>query len=450
MSLPHHTLNLPQSLGDGLVLRLATPADIEALAAFNECVLLEDDEPPRSVAAWTRDLMSGRHPATTAADFVIVEDTKTAKIVSSICLIPQVWTYEGISFPVGRPELVATDPAYRRRGLVRSIFGAIHALSAAYGHLVQGITGIPWFYRQFGYEYALPLGGGRKLNVSDVPALKADETEPYQIRRATEEDIPTLIRLYARQCADKLVTTLIDGDRWRYILSGHSQGSIQTLRVSCICNGGGRVVGYYLTPTFLWGSQLSMFEIVVEEDISLRSALPTVTRALKAQGEAYATDAGPEKNTLTAIRFSLGLEHPAYEALDARLGPLQPPYGWYIRVPDLPAFIRHIAPVLEQRLANSVMSGFSGELKVTFYRGGLRLVFEQGKLVEATDWQAPGSNERWDGAGFPPLVFLQLLFGHRSLKELRYAFPDCWASEEPTLLLNALFPKRTSWVVPLG
>jgi hypothetical protein len=45
---------------------------------------------------------------------------------------------------------------------------------------------------------------------------------------------------------------------------------------------------------------------------------------------------------------------------------------------------------------------------------------------------------------------LQLLFGYRSLAELRYAFPDCWADEEPTLLLNALFPKQSSLVFPLG
>ena len=193
-----------------------------------------------------------------------------------------------------------------------------------------------------------------------------------------------------------------------------------------------------------------MWEIVVEADVNLRTVLPSVIRALKAQGETLAADAGSEDSVLSAIRFSLGLEHPAYEILDAKLRPLRRPYAWYVRVPDLPGFVRLIAPVLEKRLANSVMSGFSGEVNITFYRGGLRLVFEAGKLAEATDWSAPETNENWDGAGFPPLVFLQLLFGHRSLEDLRNAFPDCWADEEATLLLNALFPKGVSWVVPLG
>jgi hypothetical protein len=184
----------------------------------------------------------------------------------------------------------------------------------------------------------------------------------------------------------------------------------------------------------------------------MRAVLPGITRHLQAQAEAYLAarndQARPSK--LAGIRFSLGAKHPAYEAFDTRLDSLQPPYGWYIRVPDLPGFIRHVAPVLERRLAASVMAGFSGDLCLTFYRGGLRLAFEQGRLAGVEDWRDPESNRGLAGAGFPPLVFLKLLFGYRSLAELRYAFPDCWAGEEQELLLNALFPRKESWLVPLA
>jgi N-acetylglutamate synthase-like GNAT family acetyltransferase len=394
--------------------------------------------------------MSGCHPATSAADFVVVEDTKTAQIVSSTVLIRQVWRYEDIPFPVGRPELVATDPAYRRRGLVRAIFGAIHALSAAYGDLVQGITGIPWFYRQFGYEYALSLGGLRDLSLMDVPTLKEGETETYQIRQATEADIPHLIRLYQRQCTGRLITTVMAEADWRYHLFGRTPGSDQELKVYCIREEAEKVVGYYLTPAFLWGSRMGLRGIAVDEEVSLRTVLPSVMRALKRQAETYALQREDKKLPLTDICFALGGEHPVYEILDRQLKPLKYLYGWYIRVPNLPGFIRHIAPVLERRLTDSTMSGFSGDLKLTFYRGGLHLVFQRGKLIEATDWSAPDTDQEWDGAGFPPLVFLQLLFGYRSLAELRNSFPDCWADEEAALLLNALFPKQSSWVIPLG
>jgi predicted acetyltransferase len=69
------------------------------------------------------------------------------------------WEYGGIPFGVGRPEIVASDPGYRERGLVRAVFELLHARSAALGHMAQGITGIPYYYRQFGYEYALDQGG---------------------------------------------------------------------------------------------------------------------------------------------------------------------------------------------------------------------------------------------------------------------------------------------------
>ncbi len=450
MSSPHKTLNLPQSLGDGLLLRRATPADIEAVTKLNSRILTDEGELPSWLEAWTRDLMSGRHPVTTAADFVIVEDTKTGQLVSSMGLIPQVWFYEDIPFGVGRPELVVTDPAYRRRGLVRAIFEVIHALSAAQGHLAQAITGIPWFYRQFGYEYALPLGGSCNLNLSDIPPLKEREAEPFQTRLATEADIPILMRLYRHQCAGKLVTTQIDEARWRYDLSGHSPGSFQEVHIYCLLDETDRVIGYFTTSAHFWWDRLVLWELTVVEGISLRAVLPTVARALKVQAEAYQAKAEANQKPLTGLRFNLGLEHPAYAAFENKFGPFQRPYAWYVRVPDLPAFIGHIAPVLEKRLSASVMSGFSGELKITFYRGGLRLVFEQGRLAEVRDWQAPGTDHHWDGAGFPPLVFLQLLFGYHSLEELRAAFPDCRADEEPALLLNALFPKQLSWVLPLG
>jgi hypothetical protein len=126
----------------------------------------------------------------------------------------------------------------------------------------------------------------------------------------------------------------------------------------------------------------------------------------------------------------------------------EPPYAWYIRVPDLPAFLELIAPALERRLALSPAANYSGELTLNFYRYGLRLMFEAGRLAPIAPWSAPAYNANPD-AGFPALVFLQLLFGYRSLAELRYAFPDVVVSSAAAPLLNALFPARPSWVMPL-
>jgi hypothetical protein len=119
-----------------------------------------------------------------------------------------------------------------------------------------------------------------------------------------------------------------------------------------------------------------------------------------------------------------------------------------VRVPDLPAFLRYVAPVLEQRLASSVAAGHTGELEVSFYGDGLRLELDRGRLSKVEDWN-PTVEETGDAA-FPDLTFLQLLFGHRSLEELDHTFADCRpGGGDARVLLTALFPRRPSDLWPV-
>ena len=164
-----------KDLGGGLILRRASREDAEAVAAFNARVHFssggpfEQREPHRGIAACTRDLMSGDHPTCDASDFTVIEDTKTGSVVSSACLIGQRFSYEGVEFDAGLPELVGTHPDYRRRGLIREQFEVLHRWSKERGHLMQAIAGIPYYYRRFGYEMAVYMGWGRRIYVQDIP-----------------------------------------------------------------------------------------------------------------------------------------------------------------------------------------------------------------------------------------------------------------------------------------
>jgi hypothetical protein len=176
----------------------------------------------------------------------------------------------------------------------------------------------------------------------------------------------------------------------------------------------------------------------------LRLVLPSVLRFVQSQRETYAAEF--EEEAPTRINFDLSPDHPAYLLLGTKLGPIQPRQDWYLRLPELPRFLDRIKPALERRLASSVMRNFDGELKMTFFEGGLRLVFSRGRLVEIADWRATDDGEVFRMTCFPPLVFLKLVFGYRSLDELRYAYPDCWATEGDALLLEVLFPRQPSWL----
>jgi hypothetical protein len=439
---------LPQNLGDGLVLRWATSADTEELAAFN--VQIHSDDPKNLenwLANWTEDLMRGDHPTTNAGDFtVVVDENAGSKIVSSLNLISQTWQYEGIPFGVGRPELVATDPGYRRRGLVRAQMTAVHAKSAARGELVQAITGIPWYYRLFGYGMALDLGGGRTFLWDRPGNHKPIEEELYQMRPAKEADWSLLNNLYAAHNQGSLLSRVRDEAMWQYELTTPHPDSVYSRQFYIVETAVSPHKPIAYVEYKQWGPTYAVRELGVLPGHSWRAVGLYLTRYFKKLADVLHEK---EEKRLIGVSFGLGQGHPVYQALGRQLEPQRRPYAWYIRVPDLPPFLRHIAPALEQRLAQSVLAGYSGTCRVNLYQQQFTLVFEQGNLKEVGSYQ-PKHVEDGD-IHFPDTTFLHVLFGKNSLEELNETHADCYASNpEAEVLCNILFPKKPSWVLGLG
>ena len=440
---------LPIQLDDRLTLRRATPEDLDRLLALQSLTLQDPGEAQADerILFWTRDLMSGDHPTFEPGDFTLVEDREAGTFASSMCLISQTWSYGGIPFQVGRVEIVCTHPDYRRRGLIRAQFEVVHRWSAERGERMQGITGIPYFYRQFGYEMGLTLGGGRAGTVAQLPQPETEKVT-YCVREATEADLPFITQVCAQEAGRYLVTAVRDEAMWRYELHGKHPRNVNRYELRLIETRSGESIGFLAHPPWLrgGGENLDLIWYELRPGTSWHAVTPSVLRYLRATGEAYAQDSEGEFATFT---FKLGSEHPAYRVIPDRLPIPRKPYAWYIRVPDLPDFLRHVAPVLERRLAGSPLVGYAGELKISFYRDGLRLAFEEGKLTAAEAWR-PTFDDGGDAA-FPDLTFLQLLLGYRSLEELDYAFADCWAGgDEAQALLDTLFPKQPSDVWPIA
>lgn len=456
----HHELSdAPKDPGDGLVLRRARREDTEAVAAFNERVHsssggpFERREPQPGIAACTRDLMSGDHPTCDADDFTVVEDTRTGAIVSSACLIPQRFSYEGTEFDAGLPELVGTHPDHRGRGLVGRQFEVLHRWSAERGHPMQAIAGIPHYYRRFGYEMAVWMGAGRRIYAPNLPNGSSGSKEkngkgrPYRLRPAEASDAGFLSDLHRRGRGRYLLTSSRDERMWHYEVAGRDPESDESLEVRIVENAAGAPAGYVCYTRDLREGSLQVDGYELANGVSWLEATPVVLGELEEVGRELATDG----ERFASVTFVLGELHPLYEAIP------EPPllrldredrYSFYVRVPDLPKFLLTLAPVLERRLADSVASNHSGELRLSFYGDGLRLALQKGKLAAVEGWK-PTVEEGGDAA-FPDLTFLQLPFGHRSLEELDHAFADCSPGEgDARVLLKALFPRRPSNLWPV-
>lgn len=437
-----------RDLGDGLILRRASVEDADALADINSRMHSDDgpDHPSLGIGAWVRDLVAKPHPTLAPSDFTVVEETAAGKIVSTLCLIPQTWTFDGIEFGVGRPELVCTLPEFRRRGLVRAQMEEVHKWSAERGHLAQVITGIPNYYRQFGYDMALNFSGRRAGFEPQVPALKDGESEPFNIRPAGEGDVDFILQTYEAAEKNQSISCKRTPEIVRYEICGKSAMNINRYEKMIIEDPAGERVGFFEHSIELWFGGVACVYFALVDGVSWLAVSPSVVRYLWKKGAEYAErDSTPR----TSFGFNLGEEHPVYEVLDDKLPASRKPYAFYVRVPDVPAFLNHVRPALEKRLSESAAVGYSGELKVGFYTGGFRMAFEKGKitLIEPLSYSAYTEVD----VNFPDLTFLHVLFGHRSLDELRHAFTDCYIlNNTARVLINALFPKRHSAVMPIS
>ena len=247
------------------------------------------------------------------------------------------------------------------------------------------------------------------------------------------------MQMYGQATSRSIIASVRDEALWRYDIEGRSEMSDFRAELRVIETPQGKPTGVLMHSRKLRNSGLGARLYEAKPGVPLLAVTPSAMRYLEATGEDYAKRDGEQ---LTAVGFVLGEQHPVYDTIPDRLPRVRKPFAWYIRVPDLPAFLDHIAPALEKRLAQSPQSGYTGELKVSFYRSGLQFRFTNGTL-SIEGWK-PDRIEEGDAA-FPDLTFLQLLFGYRSLEELQHAFPDCSATtDDARALLPILFPRKPS------
>lgn len=433
-------------LGGSLILREVFKGDVEKLSDFFVRVFAEDEgiEPDKRIGHWTQDLIRLDDDPQRERFGFLVEKEDTAEIVSALLSIPQIWTYDGIRIPVGRPEPVATDKEYRNRGLVRALFQEFHDTSDQYGDLMQAISGIPWFYRQFGYEMAVELGGSRSGFITQVDLAEKDKLEGISVRPAQPFDIPFLAELYGSSASRYLIHCPLDENWWKKELVDKHPENLEKTGVFILEKPTGEPAGFFIVSKELSDKGVFIRYVEIMPGENWRDYMPYMITESWKFGQKIVNESGGEFS-----RFILGLgsQHPAYLAAAEYTSLVRRPYNWYIRVPDLAKFIMHISPALERNLACSPFCGFSGKINFSFFRSGLLLTIQKGKFIKAENSDA----SVWHKADvcFPDLTFLQLLLGYRSGTELTGMFVDCRVSEKFLPIMDSLFPKKQSLIFPV-
>lgn len=344
--------------------------------------------------------------------------TVDGEVASTLALLDGHARLGSAGFNVGQIEFVATTEAARGRGLVRAQMEEAHRRSDGAGHLMQLIVGIPHFYRQFEYGYPIRQPAYQAIGAA-VELTPGD----WQVRLAGLADAAAIVKaqIGAQSEADLAVTHpehlwrwLIESPNYDVIVA-ESRDQIAVGRI--YLDGETAYLGDVVAPT-----RAALHALVAHA----RSSEPTVAVLHRPSG------------LLTAMLSGLGV------VLDE--------HGWYYgRVADPVAILDALRPELESRLGRSSLSGYSGELLLSWYRGSLRCDITDGSLgTIRADGPVPYPVSA-GGSGVPDDLIPRLLFGPYGAAEMEVMHGDVLLGEQAELMA-ALFPAVTSdvqtWVFP--
>jgi hypothetical protein len=400
---------------------VSTAKDVDRLAAFNRQVH------GAGVDTMARELIL-HHPDTRPEHWLFVQDSATGQVVSSLCLIPWNWRYGQVELKAGEAGLVGTLANYRRRGLVRAQMLRHAQLLQLGGFDLSHIQGIPYFYRQFGYEYALPLEADWRIEPYRIPSAPAGQVPPFRFREATLDDVATLERMYQRAAEGLDVSALRSTDTWRYLLgpSLHTEMAADTWLVT---DPSEQPLGYFRIARHGFGEGLIVSEVSSLDSLTALEVLRHLKLLAAERGKPYIRLNVPPNCNLTQTARHLGARD-------------EGSYAWQLRLPDVKTLLSKLGPIFERRVLESPFVGLTRNVSLSLYREAFALCFEEGNLV---DVGSLGLAQRGDVL-VPPLLAPALLFGHRSSEELASAHCDVIIKNDCQQLASVLFPRTNAFI----
>ena len=410
-----------KDLGHELTLRtVSSPSELDRVAELNAVI----HDP--SVKEMTRKIFD-RHPDTTGRDLVYIENDQR-QVIASLCLIPWTLRLGPVNLPAAELGIVGTDQRFRGQGLNRILMEYYWQRFAERGALLSIIQGIPYFYRQYGYEYALlPLEGGWRIQPDQIPA---PPVTGYSVRPAAPADIPALSRWYDQWTGALDLSACRSEAIWQYLLSRTAGPEGMQHDALILQDPAGESIGYLRVPDFHFNENLLTLDDASNLDFYAGMALLDFLKKLaKERGKDGIRLYLPQESGLVKLARSFG-------AADLGI------YSWQVNIPDRAAFLRQLGPLFEQRLRATMFAGWTGTVSLNLYKEVIGLTFQDGRLAAV----GPAKEDDDTILSVPPVQFVPLALGGRTIDEINAAFPDAYARGPWKLLVNALFPKTSAFL----
>ncbi|MDF1595544.1 MAG: GNAT family N-acetyltransferase [Acidimicrobiia bacterium] len=387
--------------------RIARPEDADGIVALVNHRIGEEDGPEARLTLDDPRFGPGGWTVAVAGD----------RVVSTLGLFSSRTHIGSVVVPSSAIEFVATATEFEGRGLVRRQLELVHRISSERGDLVQWMVGIPYFYRRFGYEYAVPTP-----DTIDITPPIPGGADDVTFRMASIDDLDHILALQDHAASSAMMVAEHDGLMWSWLIASPVYRVI-------VAERGDRPVG--MMRTYDDDGTTLVFDLSAADPGTFRSLI----------GEAGRVGGG----VTIAMR-------PGFEDFAADLPTrTNDGYAYYARVPKPADLLEAIRPELNLRLTGSGLEVDDGELLLSLYRESMRLAIEKGRLGPVATGgrvQAPVSA---GGSGVPPDLIAHLILGPLGALELERRHADVLLGQQRRLM-DALFPPQTvdvqSWVWP--
>ena len=403
----------------------------------------------------TCDILLHEHKAMASEDFFLIEDTATGDFLATVCLIPWEISFDGTELRAAMLEMVLSHPQHRKLGLIRKLILHFQSVVEQRGYDISIITGIPYYYRQYGYTYgldyesmeALPAAclyseisaadgqytlrkavsketaaeDGQYILRKAVSMETAAEDGQYILRKAVSMDVPDLDRLYSKSRCDKNIFIRRPLEYWKYLIE-KAKFDVRLL----VDTGRNTIEGYFMVRENPAEQRIDILESAFADAKSCLAGLIL----LKSKAVTEFRIISYEKDHLTSLARKSG---------SRTVRKTQ----WLLKTKDHARFLEKIRPVLEKRLAAAGFGRLTKDVTVNFFRYAIRICIRDGEIRSIEPVGFLDSSMGADGGDLciPNDAFVRLLFGYRNLEELWDAWPDIVVKEGSRPVLEALFPK---------
>lgn len=386
------------ALPDGAILRTAAPDDLVDLYA-----LVVDRGEPED--AYDLQLIVEGDGSGIEGTAVVEQD---GSVVATATLLDETLVVGDTSLPVGQVELVAARKDYEHRGYVRALMHWCHERSRLRGHVSQVMIGIPYFYRRFGYVYAIPMHPYAAVQVLPEPDPAVD------VRLATDSDIPEMAGLQDRFQRHFDVSMPHSDETWRWLLERDGTQQLVATRRH-------EIVACARTTPFVDDEPVLVAEIASSDPAAVAMLL--------------ATACGPDATRDTRVEL-----RPGVVGLAELVGPPERPDWYYLRVPDVANLLAALRPELERRLQRSDFATTDQLVELSFWESQLAFPIANGRVGPITAGGPRQIIVSQGGSGLPPDAVPHLLFGCGA-EGLEDRFPDCYLGDQADVM-QVLFPPQ--------